>query len=207
MRSLLITLLFLAWGLNAQVQIEDNRISFSQIHEVEGSKTDLHKWASEWVAKTYNNSNYVTRINDEEQIITKGAFEVVAIQTILKKEYPQTRRINYTLNVQFKVGRYKLDINDLNIEPLTEAYPDELETYFMDKEQYREYLRKFYENMGGSYLKRGLKILENDNKFNEFYENNKKYGAGLHLGILANLEGINQSLLAYMKQDHGDDDW
>ncbi|EAR14057.1 hypothetical protein RB2501_01485 [Robiginitalea biformata HTCC2501] len=206
MRTLLVFLMCcgVAWG---QVEFDGKgNFSLSQVHEVNGSRSDLQKWATEWAAKTYNNSNYVTRINDDDQILTKGSFEVPAIQTINGKEFTQGRRINYTLNVQFKEGRYKIDITDVALEQHP-SYPDRLQDYFLGKEEYRNHLRRHYGPESGAELKSMTRLIENDRKYDELYTNIQKYGRSMVIPITVQIEKINQSLLAYMKQDHSDDDW
>lgn len=203
-RILLILLVpFLSYS---QAKIDDatNVIYLKEVRQVEGSSEELKKKASEWIAKSYNNSNYVTRLDESDNIIVKGGFDVGADYTNYGVTIFSKRDIDYTLDLAFREGRYKIEINNLLLDGAVAG--DALAIYLMSKEQYRSYLRIFYEEYDGPGAKAGKKRVENDKKFAKDYEAIHNYGLKIVPQILQHLNSIDRRLLEYMNSSE-DDDW
>ena len=208
MRTLLI-LIFILTGFigKAQVVVDsiNGKIYVDRVQEIELNKKELKDKANRWVAKTYNNSNYVTRINNEDNILTKGAFEVGADFTAYGATVYSSRKVEYTLDLKFKDGRYKIEISDLLFDG-TDASMS-LAVYFMSLEEYHEFSLKAMENYDGIGKKAAIKRIKNDKKFKKDYESQQNYGKKIIPEIVKKLEQIDLSLLNFLKNKDDKDDW
>jgi len=208
MRKILI-LTFILTGFvgNAQVVIDsiNGKIYVDRVQEIELNKKELKETTNRWVAKTYNNSNYVTRINNEDNILTKGAFDVGADFTAYGATVYSSRKVEYTLDLKFKDRRYKIEIMNLLFDG-TDASKS-LEGYFMSLEQYREFSFKEAEKYDGLYKKRVKKRLKDENEIIKSYELQMEYGKKIISQIIKKLEEIDLSLLTYLKNKDNNDGW
>lgn len=208
MRTLII-LTFILTGFigKAQVVIDsiNGKIYVDRVQEIELNKKELKDKANRWVAKTYNNSNYVTRINNENNILTKGAFKVGADFTAYGATVYSERKVEYTLDLKFKDGRYKIEISDLLFDG-TDASMS-LTVYFMSLEEYREFSLKAMENYDGIGKKAAIKRIKNDKKFKKDYESQQNYGKKIIPQIVKKLEQIDLSLLNFLENKDDKDDW
>jgi len=208
MRKLLI-LTFILTGIigNAQVVIDsiNGKIYVDRVQEIELNKKELKETTNRWVAKTYNNSNYVTRINNEDNILTKGAFNVGADFTAYGATVHSSRKVEYTLDLKFKDGRYKIEILNLLFDG-TDASMS-LVGYFMSLEEYREFRLKEAEKYDGPGKKRVLKMLKDENEIVKSYESQIDYGKKIIPQIVKKLEEIDLSLLTYLKNKDNKDGW
>ena len=208
MRTLLI-LTFILTGFigKAQVIIDsiNGKIYVDRVQQIDLNKKELKDKANRWVAKTYNNSNYVTRINNEENILTKGAFEVGADFTAYGATVYSARKVEYTLDLKFKDGRYKIEISDLLFDGTDAALS--LAVYFMRLEEYREFSLKAMENYDGIGKKAAIKRIKDDKKFKKDYESQQNYGKKIIPQIVNKLEQIDLSLLNFLKNKDDKDDW
>lgn len=207
MKNLIILICLLPIASFSQVTIDtlNATIYLKQVHEVELNQKELKSKAYEWVARSFNNSNYVTRINNENQILAKGAFEIGADFTNYGVTVYVPREIDYTLDLQFKEGRYKIEIVDIIIGAggITEPFI----FYLADFDTYREIQRKLLDEMDIPSKNAAIKRLENDKKALKDYEGLKKYYDAILPQIIDKLESIDASLLKYLKSDSGDNDW
>lgn len=208
MRKILI-LTFILTGFvgNAQVVIDsiNGKIYVDRVQEIELNKKELKETTNRWVAKTYNNSNYVTRINNEDNILTKGAFDVGADFTAYGATVYSSRKVEYTLDLKFKDRRYKIEIMNLLFDG-TDASKS-LEVYFMSLEQYREFSFKLAEKYDGLYKKSVKKRLKDENEIIKSYELQMEYGKKIISQIIKKLEEIDLSLLTYLKNKDNNDGW
>ena len=208
MRKLII-LTFILTGLIAKAQVVvdsiNGKIYVDRVQEIELRKKELKDKANRWVAKTYNNSNYVTRINNEDNILTKGAFKVGADFTAYGATVYSERKVEYTLDLKFKDGRYKIEISDLLFDG-TDASMS-LAVYFMSLEEYREFSLKAMENYDGIGKKAAIKRIKNDKKFKKDYESQQNYGKKIIPKIVKKLKQIDLSLLNFLKNKDNKDDW
>jgi len=190
----------------ATIDSVNQSIYLRQVHEIGLSKQELKKKANEWVARSFKNSNYVTRINNADQILTKGAFSVGADFTAYGTTIYVTRDINYTLDLQFKQGRYKIEIIDLSMSTSGVEIPFIFMN--MDFEGYRDYSRKALSELEMPGTKAALKRLNNDKKARKDYEGQKDHYDRIFPQIVDEIESIDSSLLSYMNSEStADDDW
>ena len=208
MRNTILLLLLVPFTLFSQATIDsvNQSIYLRQVHEIGLSKQELKKKANEWVARSFKNSNYVTRINNADQILTKGAFSVGADFTAYGTTIYVTRDINYTLDLQFKQGRYKIEIIDLSMSTSGVEIPFIFMN--MDFEGYRDYSRKALSELEMPGTKAALKRLNNDKKARKDYEGQKDHYDRIFPQIVDEIESIDSSLLSYMNSEStADDDW
>lgn len=208
MRTLfLFTFCLVGFVSNAQVVVDsaNHKIYVDRVQEVVLKKHELKDRANRWVAKTYNNSNYVTRINNEDNILTKGAFQVGADFTTMGTTVYLPRTVEYTLDLKFKDGRYKIEISDLLFDGSDAS--TSLEVYFMTLEEYREFMLQTMEAYDGPGKKAVMKRINNDRAFKKDYEAQQNYGRKIIPQIVKKLEQIDLSLLNSLKNTGDDDDW
>jgi len=205
----IIILTFILTGFigNAQVMVDsiNGKIYVDRVQEIELNQKELKEKTNRWVAKTYNNSNYVTRINNEDNILTKGAFDVGADFTAFGATVYSERKVEYTLDLKFKDGRYKIEISDLMFNGTDASLS--LNVYFMSFEEYRTFSLKAMEEYDGIGKKAALKRINNDEKFRKDYESQQNYGKKIIPQIVEKLEQIDLSLLTYLKNKDNKDEW
>ncbi len=208
MRIILI-LIFILKGFTGDTQVIidsiNGRIYIDRVQEIGLNKDQLKEKANRWVAKTYNNSNYVTRINNDDNILTKGIFTVGANFRSYGMVIYSERNIEYTLDLKFKDGRYKIEISDLQFKGLFESTP--LSTYFMSADEYREYSRRTMASYVGAGKKMMLKRIDDDRKFKRDYDAQHDYGKKIIPQIVQNLKSIDLSLLTFLMDNDDKDDW
>lgn len=158
--------------------------------------------AFDWVAKSYNNSNFVTRINEDDKILTKGSFDVPAtLKDIpMNKDMMMNVKVDYDLDLEFKDGRYKVEINNLDLESGSIAY------YFMTYDEFKKASIESAENYDGPGKKAYLKSVQNDKKMERTFNRNKDYWAQIIDYTMDYISNLEQSLHSYMKSDQ-EDDW
>ena len=187
------------------IDSSNHRIYLREVYEVAGNFNQLKIMANEWVAKSYNNSNYVTRINEDGKILTKGSFAVSAEYTAYGITTHSPRTIEYTLDLEFKDGRYKVEITEVGIK--TAGLSEDISIYMMGPDEYRELLREIYKDYDGIGANAGRKRIENDKKLIKDYEGMHDYGEAIIGQIVDKLNSINASLLLYVKSNQKDEDW
>ncbi|MBO6534492.1 MAG: DUF4468 domain-containing protein, partial [Muricauda sp.] len=181
----------------SQVTIDslNARIYLKQVHEVGLNQKELKSKAYEWVARSFNNSNYVTRINNESQILAKGAFDVGADFTNYGVTVYSPRKVDYTLDLQFKQGRYKIEIVDVTIT--AGGMEEPFVFYLADFETYKGLQRKLIAELDMPGTKATLRRLENESKARKDYESLRAYYDEILPQIIETLESIDTSLLKY----------
>ncbi|HEY5371074.1 MAG TPA: DUF4468 domain-containing protein [Hanamia sp.] len=208
MRTIMI-LTFILTGFIGKTQVVidsiNGKIYVDRVQEIELSKKELKEKTNRWIAKTYNNSNYVIRINNDDNILTKGAFEVGADFTAYGTTIYSKQKVEYTLDLKFKEGRYKIEISDLIFDGTDASLS--LAVYFMSFDEYRAFSLKALEGYDGIGKKAAIKRIENDNKFEKDYESRQNYGKKIIPQIVEELEQIDSSLLTYLKNENNKDDW
>ncbi len=191
----------------AQVVVDsiNGKIYVDRVQEIELNKKELKEKTNRWVAKTYNNSNYVTRINNDDNILTKGAFNVGADFSSYGATVYSERKVEYTLDLKFKDGRYKIIISDLMFDGTDASLS--LAVYFMSLEQYRAFSLKAMEQYDGIGKKAAIKRINDDKKFRKDYESQQDYGKKIIQQIVDKLEQIDLSLLSYLINKDNKDEW
>lgn len=209
MKNILILLLlvFISTNSKSQVVIDslNGIIYLESVHEVDLTKTELKTKANEWVAKAYNNSNYVTRINNDDNILTKGSFKVGADFTAYGVTIYSDLKIDYTLDLKFRDGRYKIEIINLQNSEGNNAL--DLSGFLMSPEEYKKHSIKAIENYDGIGKKAALKRINNEKKFMKDYNSTHDYGKKIIPQIVNKLKSMDASLLTYMKSKVDDDEW
>ncbi|MEM7485845.1 MAG: DUF4468 domain-containing protein [Bacteroidota bacterium] len=185
----------------ASIDSDNATIYLKEIREVDGKYDELKKRAYEWVAKSYNNSNYVTRINDKSKIITKGSFKVSSPFTSYNHTVVVPRTIKYVLQLDFKDNKYKIEIENLDVG----IYHNILMALWT-KEEYRDYSREIAEDYEGPGKKAMIKRVNNDKKFESDYQNQLSYSKSIIKQIMKKLNDIDNSLFSFMKSKQ-EDDW
>jgi len=132
---LIFTFLLIGFIGKAQVVIDsiNGKIYLDRVQKIELNKKELKEKTNRWVAKTYKNSNYVTRINNNDNILTKGSFNIGANFTAYGTTVYSERKVEYTLDLKFKEGRYKIEISDLIFNGTDASLS--LVVYFMSYEE------------------------------------------------------------------------
>ena len=95
---------------------ETNTVEFSKVVHVKGTKDELFNRCVYWLNNYYKSPTRVTQIRDlpSGKILGKHLFYLYTLDTTdnVKKK---TAKVNYTFTVVFKEGRYKWEINDLEV--------------------------------------------------------------------------------------------
>lgn len=119
--------------------------------------SELYTKAYEWFSVNFNSANEVIQMHDPEanQIVGKGYTDV---QYNLRKQ-TVTMHMHFTLNVQFRDGRYKYEITPNDIEPEIgpNVYTYDLLKELTTEEGLRDYFRANNINTSGRSFKTALK--------------------------------------------------
>ncbi|MDF2433007.1 MAG: hypothetical protein JWP44_2638 [Mucilaginibacter sp.] len=95
-----------------------NRITYQEIVNIKSSKTELYKKAKKWFIRDFNSGKDVIQLDDAlaGEIIGKGFY----IEETLHQSEGELRNyknnIWYTVAIKVKDGKYRIIINDLQIE-------------------------------------------------------------------------------------------
>lgn len=177
MRKIAILLLFMPIGIMAQ--------KYSEVKEVPGKNADqLYSSALEWFAITFKSANDVIQLMDpvQKRIVGKGYKEVhniVRNQDVVLNMY-------FTLNVQFKDGRYKYELNSTDIRT---AVGDNVYTYeFLQIMATEDGLREYYTNNNLNFV--------SEKKFKENLESNIRMLSAVETELTSVIESLHKSLLA-----------
>ncbi|TDU43486.1 uncharacterized protein with TBP-like fold DUF4468 [Gelidibacter sediminis] len=203
----ILTFILIGFIGNAQVVVDsiNAKIYVDRVQEIELDKNELQEKTNRWVAKNYNNSKYVTRINNEDNILIKGAFDVGADFSAFGATLYSERKVEYTLDLKFKDGKYKIDISDLLFDGIDATRA--LSVYFMSYDEYKTFSLKAMEEYDGMGKKAAIKRINNDDKFRKDYESQQNYGKKIIPQIVDKLSQIDLSLLSYLKNQDMKDEW
>lgn len=182
---------------------ETGRLFYKEVHEIPNkNKVELHDLAEEWMAKAYNNSKYVTRLNDEEKIIAKGSFSFYAtLRDIpMNPDTPYEVKVDYTLDLRFKDGRFKTEFYDIDPEmSISGLMFSETSTYYMTFEEYMAFSKQYAENYDGPGKRIYRRRVENEKKMRKDYERNYDFGKQIHEAMDAYFTGLDKHLLSFIK--------
>jgi len=204
MKKLLLILLIVPIIVHSQAKLDsvNGIIYVKEVRQIDMPYKKLKDKAFDWVAKSYNNSNFVTRINDDDKILTKGSFEVPATLSDIpmNKDLLINTKVNYDLDLEFKDGRYKVELNniDFGMGPMVKIY-------LMDYDQFKSYSIDEAIKYEGPGKKAYLKSVQDDKKLKRTYDRNKDYWKQIIDFTMVYLSEIETSLYSYMKSDQGDD--
>jgi len=95
---------------------ETQTVEFSNVIHVQGTKDQLFNRCVYWLNNYYKSPTRVTQIRDlpSGKILGKHFFSLYTLDTIdnVKKK---TAKVNYTFTIIFKDGRYRWEINELEV--------------------------------------------------------------------------------------------
>jgi len=96
--------------------IETQTVEFSKVIHVIGTKDQLFNRCVYWLNNFYKSPTRVTQIRDfpSGKILGKHFFSLYTFDTI-DNVNKKTAKVNYTFTIVFKDGRYKWEINELEV--------------------------------------------------------------------------------------------
>lgn len=112
---------------------KDGKIHYEEVVEVTASKNNLYSNAKMWFVDTFKSADDVIQMDDKELgvIIGKG-FSDIYVDTKILGDISKTKtRAYYTIKVQLKENKYKVDIYDIYYYsyPTTGYYNSVLKSY------------------------------------------------------------------------------
>lgn len=87
--------------------LENGKVVYTEVIKIDDlSKSDLYKRAKKWVVLNYKSANDVIQLDDKEDgiIIAKGTFGI--------RYYTRNPKIEHTLQIETKNGRFKYTISN-----------------------------------------------------------------------------------------------
>lgn len=166
MRRIIHLCLFICIYANGQTYTNDEGV-FHYRDVVEVDSMDIKETISKWIAVNFVNSNHVTRLNDGENIIVKGAFDINTSGIV--------ENIDFTMDVAIKEGKYKLEFYNLSkVDNYIGIKLPIIDPDRYTKEYHRDISTAIINGMGFG-KKAALKRMENETTFNKDYERSKGY--------------------------------
>ncbi|WP_228853279.1 DUF4468 domain-containing protein [Aegicerativicinus sediminis] len=170
MKTLILTpvivMIFLYSGISLAQQYYDDNGSFHyrEVFELEGkSQEQLYNSVKKWIAVNFNDANNVIKMDSKDQIIVKG---LTSIQN--KGEV----KVDFTLDIAFKEGRYKLEMYDLDANfTVSPQYPTvKVPTINPDVYTVEDYKKQFIQTTiaAGGTEKMAMKSIDSK-KFSDKY--------------------------------------
>jgi hypothetical protein len=101
-----------------KIDSKTNLITYTEVPEAPGTKDELYDRAMKWGGEYYKNFADKLRKQDKEagEIEIFGRFPFFAYDKKGVKTTSRQGLAQYTLTIQFKDGRYKYTVTDLNIK-------------------------------------------------------------------------------------------
>lgn len=197
----------LCHSVNGQVVVDSisGEIRLDQVREIDLNKSEIRDKVSKWVAVSYNNSNYVTRVNTDDNIVTKGLFVIGYDVHSFGTSVHVSIKVGYTLDMKFKDGRYKVEIYGLEFNG--EDAKKQLSAYFMNYEDYRKYCLINADNYEGAGKAAMVKRINNDEKFTKDYMDHLEYGKKVVSQVIDNLNVIELGVFEHVKKAMKEVDW
>jgi len=209
MKKLILILLILPLIVHSQAKLDsvNGIIYVKEVRQIDMPYKKLKNKAFDWIAKSYNNSNFVTRINEDDKILTKGSFDVNAIMSDIpmNPDMKVNTRVNYDLDLEFKDGRYKIEVNNISYKISDTPEINNLKVQLMSFEQFKEHSIQEANNYDGPGKKAYLKSVQNDNKLERTYNRNKDFWDQIIEQTMIYVSNLENSIHSYMKSDQGED--
>lgn len=183
----------------AKIDTVNQTIYLREVREIDLPAKELKDKAFDWVAKAYNNSNHVVRVNEDDRLILKGSHKVSAIQQSGKYSIPRSFDIGYTMDLEFKDGRYKMEI--LQLEETSEI----VWKYLLSWEAFKTYRIKMAEDYQGPGKKSIMRRLDKEDKLLEDYNSSKDLANTVVGEMIDYLNALENSLHNYLKTDQQND--
>lgn len=199
--TVILLILFGVTNAKGQVAIDtvNRKMYLDQVINMEGTVKELKEKAFVWVAKTYNNSNFVTRVNTDTKIITKGMFEITGVNIFSPPPYKDVENPNYTMELSFKDGKYRLEIKDIDY--------DGFELAFLTQDEYQQFWIGYWENYEGAGKKFALNKMHKDKYISKAYLQMKEITNPQINQLKEQILFLQNSLLQHMKAKSSNDDW
>lgn len=127
-----------------QVPVDEDTklITYKEVVQQQGNKTELYNRALEWINKTYKNPSDVTRVRNPEN----GVIELIHRIELNYTEKDVTRSagiVDYFMKIECRDGRYRYTITNFNLRQVS-RYPIEK---WMDKSD-KDYKPVFNQYLG-----------------------------------------------------------
>ncbi|MDT0646326.1 hypothetical protein RM545_06455 [Zunongwangia sp. F260] len=168
---------------------DDGTLYYEEVIETDLSIAEIHDAIEQYLATYSDNSNYVIKINKEDQILAKGDIPIIG-----------PNELNIVLNTEFKEGRYRIFINELMLnkkDPFTND--EELNTKIA-----LDQMEKRYSKQGKlSEFQKLKKSGEAEKHVSGFVEMNKFFYPKGETKLLAFVEDLKQ----YISDFNSDSDW
>lgn len=160
---------------------ENGSFAITEVDTIQGlSMQELHKIANQFVADAFVSANNVIQMNDPVGgiIICKGIITGNAyFKDGLLGKYGGEENVSFTLKIQCKDNRYKLDLYDLNIKRLKDNFhSDRNFESDLNMEKYSRkapFNTKHYANLRTQFIYSELgEILSIKNMIKKYFSNN-----------------------------------
>lgn len=201
MNKIIIILLLIPISNFSQIKIDtiNNIIFLDEVKQVDGKAKEIKTKAFEWVAKSYKNSNFVTRMNTETKIITKGAFRSNKKSYLSVLTNETGIDIPYDLELSFKDDKYKIEVK--NIESV------DIKFSTMSKEQFKQWMLDYYSTQKGAGVAYAVKKINNEKYLNKSYRKMIEQTLPIQKEIIAEMKLLSLSLNNYISTEIDNDDW
>ena len=135
---------------------ETQTVEFAKVIHVQGTRQELFNRCVYWLNDYYKSPTRVTQIRDlpSGKILGKHFFPLYTFDTI-NKVNKKTAKVNYIFTVVFKDGRYKWEINELEViagrkVPIREMLNKSDTLYQKKWKSYLIQINDFVKNWSGS---------------------------------------------------------
>ena len=172
MKKVIIIVLFISYNSFSQLKIDSisKTYYFKKIDTVNKTKEEIRSNTKVWFAKTFKNSNSVIRLNDVNQIIGKGNFDI----NYTSAGYSLSSPIDFTITVSFKEGRYKFEMDNFSIKVGTITNSLELYNSTTTYEEFKKRLFESLKTMSKAQKKMMLKYYKKESNLIMAYQTSKE---------------------------------
>ena len=189
---------------------DEGNLEFEKVIEADSlSSKQLHDKTAEWAALTFNDSNKVTKLDREDKIIINA----LSILSLNVSGIPIDGKLEYSLVISFKQGRYKIDFTNIitktgqvGSETPTPAIAYELMTFQIYKNMVLNQTEKLDERR----KKVALQMFSKEGYLEDLYENSKVFLKDTDTQIKTKILNLSNSLENYINDSNAnenDDDW
>jgi hypothetical protein len=120
-----------AQGLKLPVDAETQKVSFTHVQDVVGSKDELYIRAKIWFVNAFKDAQEVIQLDDKENGIIMGKGILNINYQVLGTTI--TDRINFTISIRVKDNKFKAEITDMKQISETAKTDTAIESYNEDK--------------------------------------------------------------------------
>lgn len=204
----LLTICLLITSLTAKSQAKldtlTGEIFLEEVHEIDLSKENIRKFTNSWIAKNYNDSKEVIKLNNENNIIVKGLFKSGATMNSYGIDVYIDDYFDHIIDIKFKEKRYKIIINDITSKNSKFA---PFNNYSIPYDEYKENQLKALEEYNGFGKKRMIRDINDDEKNRVVFDALNKFGKEIVREIFNQLNDIDKDLYNYLLKAKKSSDW